>query len=57
VEEKIALTRAFAQTVLPLLAAGRIRPSVDRVLPLEDTREGHEAMERNENFGKIVLTL
>ena len=57
IEEKIALAQEFARTILPLLAEGRMRPSVDRVLPLEDARAGHEAMERNENFGKIVLTL
>jgi NADPH:quinone reductase-like Zn-dependent oxidoreductase len=57
IEEKIALTRAFAHTILPILAMGRIRPTVDRVLPLSEAARAHEAMERNENFGKIVLTL
>ena len=57
IEEKIALTREFARTILPLIAGGRIRPVVDRVLPLSRAAEAHAAMERNENFGKIVLTL
>lgn len=56
-EEKIELTQAFARTLLPLLAAGRLAPVVDRVLPLEEAAAAHAAMERNENFGKIVLTL
>ena len=57
IEEKIALTREFARTILPLIAGGRIRPVVDRVLPLSRAADAHGAMERNENFGKIVLTL
>jgi NADPH2:quinone reductase len=57
IEEKIALTREFSRTILPLIAGGRIRPVVDRVLPLSRAADAHGAMERNENFGKIVLTL
>ncbi len=57
VEEKIALARDLERTVVPLLAAGRVRPVVDRVLPLDRIAEAHALMERNENFGKIVLTV
>jgi NADPH:quinone reductase-like Zn-dependent oxidoreductase len=41
--------------VLRLLAEGRLRPVVDRVLPLEECRRGHEMLEAGEQFGKIVL--
>jgi putative PIG3 family NAD(P)H quinone oxidoreductase len=54
-EEKIAATRVFARDVLPLVAAGRVRPVVDEVLPAERAREAHERMERNASFGKLVL--
>jgi NADPH:quinone reductase-like Zn-dependent oxidoreductase len=54
-EEKIAATRAFARDVLPLVAAGRVRPVVDAVLPFERAREAHERMEQNASFGKLVL--
>jgi putative PIG3 family NAD(P)H quinone oxidoreductase len=54
-EEKIAATQAFARDVLPLVAAGRVRPVVDEVLPFERAREAHERMERNASFGKLVL--
>jgi putative PIG3 family NAD(P)H quinone oxidoreductase len=56
-EEKALASRAFARDVLPLVAAGKVRPVVDVVLPLEAAREAHERMERNESFGKIVLSL
>jgi NADPH:quinone reductase-like Zn-dependent oxidoreductase len=55
-EEKIRATRLFAADGLPLLAAGRVKPIVDEVLPLSKAREAHERMERNATFGKLVLT-
>jgi len=57
IEEKIELVQSFAHTMLPLLAAGRLHPVVDRVVPLEDAASAHAVMERNENFGKIVLKI
>jgi len=54
-EEKILATQAFARDVLPLVAAGRVNPVLDEVLPAAQAREGHERMERNESFGKLVL--
>ena len=37
------------------LAAGRLKPVVDDVLPLEEAREAHRRLEEREVFGKIVL--
>jgi NADPH:quinone reductase-like Zn-dependent oxidoreductase len=37
------------------VTAGRLRPVLDRALPLGEARAAHEAMERREQFGKIVL--
>ncbi|HEV8131603.1 MAG TPA: NAD(P)H-quinone oxidoreductase [Acidobacteriota bacterium] len=54
-EEKIAATRAFEKSVVPLIVHGRIQPIVDRVFPLSDIQEAHRYMESNANFGKIVL--
>jgi len=55
VGEKAALARAFAEQVLPGFAAGELRPVIDRVLPAVEAAEAHRLMERNENFGKILL--
>ena len=55
-EEKIALAREFSDHVLPLFSAGRIRPVVDRVFPFAEVRAAHGYMEKNQTFGKIVLT-
>jgi len=56
-EEKLRATLSFTKDVLPLLAAGRVRPIVDAVFPLDRVREAHERMERNDTFGKLVLAL
>jgi len=53
--DKIAITRRFRTKWLPLLAAGRIKPIVDRVFPLAQAVDAHRYMEENRNFGKIIL--
>lgn len=40
-----------------LASAGKITPTIDRVLPLEQWREGFEAMEAGELLGKLVFRL
>lgn len=55
-EEKLAAAQAFAREVVPLLAAGKVKPVVDRVYPAQAVQAAHAQMEQNENFGKIVLT-
>jgi zinc-binding alcohol dehydrogenase/oxidoreductase len=45
------------QGVYDLIAAGRIRPVVDSVLPLVDARAAHERLEAGEQLGKIVLSI
>ena len=53
--DKIAITQRFRSKWLPLLAAGRIKPIVDRVFPLAQVADAHRYMEENRNFGKIIL--
>jgi putative PIG3 family NAD(P)H quinone oxidoreductase len=54
-EDKILATQAFARDVLPLFAAGKLRPVVDAALPLARAREAHDRMDRNDSFGKLLL--
>jgi NADPH:quinone reductase-like Zn-dependent oxidoreductase len=56
-EEKIALVQRFAARMLPLFASGSLRPVIDRCYPWTEVAEAHALMERNANFGKIVLTV
>ncbi len=54
-EEKLAVTRRYATSVLPLLASGKVRPIIDHVYPLEEIGEAHRVMGENRNFGKLVV--
>jgi NADPH:quinone reductase-like Zn-dependent oxidoreductase len=44
-------------TVLKLVADRKLRPIIDRVMPLSECRRAHELLEHREQFGKIVLTV
>jgi putative PIG3 family NAD(P)H quinone oxidoreductase len=54
-EEKIAVTQAFARHLVPLFERAVLRPVVDRVLPLSAAAEAHAYMASNAGFGKVVL--
>lgn len=56
-EEKIATTQRFIREVLPLFARGILRPTVDRVFPLDEVRAAHAYLESNQSFGKVVLSI
>lgn len=56
-EEKIALTKTFVETTLPLFESGKLQPIIDRTFLLEEAAEAHAYMEKNKNFGKIVLRI
>jgi NADPH:quinone reductase-like Zn-dependent oxidoreductase len=43
--------------IMKHVEAGRLRPVVDRVLPLEEIAEGERVLEDREAFGKVVLTV
>ncbi len=48
-------TRADLATVLGLVAGGRLKPVIHRVLPLESVAEALRMLESRESFGKIVI--
>ena len=56
-EEKIAVTRAFAREVLPFFERKALQVPIDSEFPLRDVRKAHERMESNQTFGKIVLRM
>ncbi len=50
-------TKDELNTVLKLVGQGRLRPVIDRVLPLASCAEAHAILEHRKHFGKIVLTV
>jgi NADPH:quinone reductase-like Zn-dependent oxidoreductase len=58
--EILGSTMAPKGDLFPILghvAAGRLRPVVDRVLPLAEAGQAHRLLEDRASFGKIVLTV
>jgi putative PIG3 family NAD(P)H quinone oxidoreductase len=54
-DEKAGLVQSFGEFALARLAEGRLRPVVDRVLPLERIAEAYLALQKGGIFGKIVV--
>jgi len=50
-------TRADFEGAYSLIAAGRARPVVDEVVPLEQIQAAHARLEAGEQLGKIVLAI
>ena len=57
VEFKSALADELRREAWPHLEAGRIRPVIDSVFPLEAAADAHRRMESSEHVGKIVLEM
>ena len=55
VEEKARIVQAFLERFGEDFEAGRIRPVIDRVLPLAEAPEAHRTLEASRHFGKVVL--
>ncbi|MEU6462516.1 NAD(P)H-quinone oxidoreductase [Streptomyces sp. NPDC046976] len=55
VEEKTAIVAAVREHVWPLLAGGRVRPVVDRELPMAQAAEAHRVVEESGHIGKVLL--
>jgi NADPH:quinone reductase len=55
--EKGHIRDALARDVWPLIAAGRIKPVIDRTFPLTEAQAAHARMASSEHIGKILLTL
>lgn len=54
-EQKAAIVAGTEAHVWPLIAAGTVRPVIDRVLPLADAAEAHRVVEASSHIGKVVL--
>ena len=49
-------TRSELASLTELLDVSGVRPVIDRVLPLDQAREGFAAMAGGDVFGKVVFT-
>jgi NADPH:quinone reductase-like Zn-dependent oxidoreductase len=57
VEQKAAIVAGTVAHVWPLIESGRVRPVLDRVLPLAEAAEAHRIVEASGHIGKVVLAV
>jgi NADPH:quinone reductase-like Zn-dependent oxidoreductase len=50
-------TKSELHTVMKLVAAGKLKPVVDRVFPLAEAAAAHAYLESGAQFGKVVLKM
>ena len=55
IEEKENIVRAFVSRFGSALQDGRLRPVIDRVLPLAEAAEAHRVVQSSAHFGKVAL--
>jgi NADPH:quinone reductase len=56
-EQRAAGVPGFVADLLPAIAAGRIRPVIDKIFPFEQLAAAKAHMESNRHLGKIVLAM
>jgi NADPH:quinone reductase-like Zn-dependent oxidoreductase len=54
-EEKAGIVQVFGRRVVPLLAAGDLRPLIDRVFPLTEAASAFDYVRRPGKLGKVLL--
>lgn len=56
-EQRAATVRGVVADLLPMIADGRLRPTIDRVFPFDELPAAKAHMESNAHLGKIVVRL
>lgn len=54
---KAYILSELVKNVWPKIENGEIKPSVYKVLPIEQAEQAHAILERSENIGKVVLSV
>ena len=54
-DEKARILRELTEKLWPKIESGEIKPSVYKVLPIENAADAHAILENGENVGKVVL--
>jgi putative PIG3 family NAD(P)H quinone oxidoreductase len=55
--DKAELVADFTKCALPLFETGKLRPIIDRKFNINEVIEAHRYLERQVNFGKIILQI
>jgi len=57
IDEKTAVTAAFARDVVPMLVAGTVQPVTEATFPLDAAPDAYALLGSDTTFGKVVLDL
>jgi NADPH2:quinone reductase len=57
IADKGAIRQAVEDNVLPMIAAGKVKPVIYKTFPLREASSAHALMESSAHIGKIVLTI
>ena len=55
--EKARLATCIRKHLLPLIVAGKIKPTLHQILPLAQAADAHRILEANANIGKVLLSV
>ncbi|MEQ1505706.1 MAG: zinc-binding dehydrogenase, partial [Myxococcota bacterium] len=56
-EDKARIVDGVAREIWPLVTAGKVRPVIDRRVPITEADAAHEALRTNQTVGKVVLSV
>lgn len=54
-DEKAAVTKLFAEEIVPLFESGAIKPNIDRIFSASEVVAAYNYLKSNVSFGKVVL--
>lgn len=54
---KAQLTKALRNEILPYIASGKFKITLDRTFPIQEAESAHQYLAANRNLGKVVLVL
>ena len=56
-EQKKELLTEMVNVLWPKVESGEIRPTIDRVVPIEQAEEAMDLMQEGKTAGKVILTV
>ena len=55
--QKAKLVRDFTERLMPRFDSGELKPVLSKTFPLAQAQAAHDALQRNEVVGKVVLVV
>ena len=56
-EVKAQILSELVKNVYPKIEKGLVKPTIYKILPIEQAEDAHKILQRGENVGKVVLTV